>query len=624
MKKRCLTLFLALVLASVSLMGCTDKKTESSSSSHDSSSAASTSSVAEPSAGVTSDVSSEPSSESSAEISSEASSESSDSKQTFQQFADGDYKDVTAETAHAEITLSGSSAVLSDTTRGSSSEGVVTITSKGIYHVTGSGENISIVVNDDQESGNVYLILDNVTMDNTSAPCIDVEACDKLIIQCVGKNSLDFRNTDESVKKDGAIYAKDDVTINGSGTLNVTSALNGIVCKDDLRITDSTLTVRSDAIGIQVEKSVRVGGGTIAVYCNRDGVHLKGEDNDSFFYFEKANMTIVSGYDGISVKAGNDKKDFTGYVSLNGGILDITTASSAGASASKDRSISQKGIKTDGQISITDTELSVSAADDALHGESDIRILSGTLILASGDDGITASGNLTIDGGSVTVSQSYEALEATNVTINGGEIRLTSSDDGINCSGGSDTTSDDDNPWNSGSTDASLTINGGNIYVNATGDGLDSNGSIYVTGGTVIVEGPVANDNGALDKGDGNGCVASITGGTVLAIGSSGMAVNFDSGTQCSALVSLSGNEGTVISVNDGSGFTYTATKSFSSVVYSSPGMSQGNTYTIQAGSSSATMDFTDSLYYSEISGGPGGPGGFGGPGGPGGQGMLG
>lgn len=100
----------------------------------------------------------------------------------------------------------------------------------------------------------------------------------------------------------------------------------------------------------------------------------------------------------------------------------------------------------------------------------------------------------------------------------------------------------------------------------------------------------------------------------MLAIGSSGMAVNFDSGTQCSALVNLSGTSGTEISVDDGSGFTYTATKDFQCVVYSSPSLSQGDSYTIKAGENTATMDFTSSLYYSNVStmgGGMGGPEGM-------------
>ena len=103
--------------------------------------------------------------------------------------------------------------------------------------------------------------------------------------------------------------------------------------------------------------------------------------------------------------------------------------------------------------------------------------------------------------------------------------------------------------------------------------------------------------------------------GTVLAIGSTGMAVNFDSGTQCSALVQISGDSGTEISVDDGSGFKYTATKSFACAVYSSLSMNQGNSYTMTAGSSTASMDFTSGLYYSNVAS-MGGMGGMGGPGG--------
>lgn len=65
-----------------------------------------------------------------------------------------------------------------------------------------------------------------------------------------------------------------------------------------------------------------------------------------------------------------------------------------------------------------------------------------------------------------------------------------------------------------------LSIKGGNVYVNAEGDGLDSNGSISMTGGTVMVSGPTNAGNGALDY---NGTF-DISGGTLIAAGSAGMA----------------------------------------------------------------------------------------------------
>ena len=538
-------------------------------------------------------------------------------------FSDGNLKDVAAETPNATITLSGSTGTISDTTRGSSGR-TVTITAKGIYRVTGSSEDVSIVVHDTQESGNVYLVLDGVTMQNASSPCLIVEAADKVVVQCVGDNSLTY--TASSADYDGAIYAQDDLTVNGTGSLSVTSALHGIVGKDDVKLTGGTVTVSAGSIGIKANDSVRIGGGTLSITAGHDGIQVSSDTGDGYLLMEGGAVSITAGYDGIDVGAdeedGADPENYTGYVLVSGGTLSITAG--GGSANSKNAGTSQKGIKCDGAIQISDTAaVTVSSADDALHSATDIIIADGTVALASSDDGVHADNALLISGGAVTVSQSYEGLEAYEVTISGGTISVTASDDGINAAGGSDTASTDTRPgmWGLSSSSGTLTISGGNLYVNARGDGLDSNGSIYMTGGTVIVEGPTDGGNGALDKGEGGDCVASITGGTVLAIGSTGMAINFDSGTQCSALVNLSGSAGTTITVDDGSGFTFTATKSFACIVYSSPTLSEGNTYTATAGGSSATMDFSSGLYDSTVAsmGGQGGaPGGWGAPGGAG------
>ena len=528
-------------------------------------------------------------------------------------FADGDYKDVTSSAPDAEIILSGSSGTISDTTRGSSGSDI-TINAKGVYHVTGSSDGASIVINDSTKSGNIYLILDNVSMKSSSKPCIDIEAGDKVIIQCVGSNSLSFNPSDDSTKTDGAVYSESDVTVNGSGSLNVSSDIHGIVCKKDLKITSSTLSVKSAKVGIKAANSLRIGGGTINVESDHDGIQLSNKKNSSYLYFEKADLTMKTGYDGISVKGEDSSSDFSGYVTLNGGKINITTASGAGSDQSKNSDTSQKGIKTDGKITVSQTDLTVSSADDALHGNADILVESGNLTLSSSDDGITAAGLLTINGGTIKVTKSYEGLEGADITINNGDISITSSDDGINTAGGSDSSQTDDRPWSGKGSDAKLTINGGKVYLNASGDGLDSNGSIYITGGTTIVEGPSRNDNGAIDKGDVSDCVASITGGTVLALGSAGMAVNFDTGSQCSALVTLSGKAGDEIKADDGSDFSFTATKSFECAVYSSPSLEKGKTYTLTAGSASANMDFSSSLYYSDVASRS--PGGFGGRGG--------
>lgn len=522
-------------------------------------------------------------------------------------FSDGDLKDVSGQTPDATVTLCGGEGTISDTTRGSSGS-TVTITSKGVYRVTGSSENVCIVINDEQESGNVCLVLDNVRMENDGGACIYVAAADKVVLQCVGENSIICTAASASDGIDGVIYAKDDLTINGSGSLTVTSAQYGVVCKDDLKLTGGTLTVEAASIGIQANDSLRIADAAVKVEAGHDGVQVENGDGDSWFYMSGGTLTVSAGYDAIDVGSSGGKSACS--LTVAGGTLTLTAG--GGSGNSKNSSVSQKGLKCEGDILLTGGTLTVSAADDAIHAEGSVSLTDGALTLSSSDDGVHADDALSISGGTLTVEKSYEGLEAETVQISGGEISVFASDDGVNAAGGSDTGSTEAGPWSQGSGSGTLSISGGRLYVNAEGDGLDSNGSISISGGLTIVEGPTNGGNGALDKGDTAACTASITGGTVLALGSTGMAINFDSGSQCSALVAISASAGDTVTVDDGSGFTFTASKSFQCAVYSSPSLQQGSSYTISAGGSTATMDFGSSQFYSTVAGmGPGmGPGG--------------
>ncbi|MBO4452947.1 MAG: carbohydrate-binding domain-containing protein [Clostridia bacterium] len=508
-------------------------------------------------------------------------------------FADGDNKTKTDIDYNATITLDGSEGILSDSTRGSSGS-TVTITSKGTYLVTGTSDGVSIVIDDEKKSGNVYLVLKDVTMSNSAAACICAAACDKLVVQCIGSNSLTFTGKSSSTSIDGAIYSKDNLTVNGSGSLTVVSTLHGIVCNDDLKITGGKITVTAGLVGLKANDSLRIGGGTVDITSVHDGIQIENDAGTSFFYIEKGNVTVNAAYDGVQVSSSD--KLFTGNITLAGGTLDITAGGGSGQSKGKK---SRKGLKCEGDIYIGSVDLKISSADDAIHCSTSVSITDGKVELSSSDDAIHAGSVISISGGELDVTKCYEGLEAYSIEVKGGKTRVIASDDGVNAAGSSGTVDDEDEEDSSGT--GAITVSGGYLYVNSGGDGLDSNGSIFISGGTVIVEGPSGSGNGALDIGEGGNCVASITGGTLLAIGSTDMAKNFNAGTQCSALVGLSGGEGTVIAVDDGSGFSFTASKVFGCIVYSSPNMAQGNSYVIRSGDSSATADFSSGLYYSDV-----------------------
>lgn len=321
------------------------------------------------------------------------------------------------------------------------------------------------------------------------------------------------------------------------------------------------------------------------------------------------------------------------------------------------------GIRSNDDLRIVNGTINVTSVGDGIKGKDSVYIKGGTINVTSGTDGIQATNTeaetgyvvitggtiniaadkdgikgetvLEIDGGTINVTKSEEALEATYIRINDGDVKLVSSDDGINASNGSGESgqmgfgghggmmknSDTESADSTGSTDSTTTsatpilyINGGNIYVNAGGDGVDSNGEIYITGGTIYVDGPTNDGNGFFDYES----VFKVTGGTVIGAGSSGMLELPDSSSTQYMIVAggFTGEAGTEVTLLDSDGNTvmkYTPSKSFQAIAFSSADIQKGETYSVKCGSTDAgSVEVSDVVSYIGITGGMnGGMGGF-------------
>lgn len=285
------------------------------------------------------------------------------------------------------------------------------------------------------------------------------------------------------------------------------------------------------------------------------------------------------------------------------------TGSEAASSTSSDTdSTSTKGIKSDGALYVNGGSFTINSADDSFHSNSDVTINDGTYTISSGDDGMHADSALLVNGGTITVTESYEGLEGLNITINDGKIDITASDDGMNAAGGNDQSgfggmggdgfkgmqAPDAQKSDSASEDEMwMVINGGYVHVLAGGDGLDSNGDLTINGGEVYVDGPSDNGNSAIDYGEKSSFY--INGGTVVAVGSSGMAedVSSDSKQQV-AFVKLDSqvDAGDVI-LKDADGnqiISYTAQKKYDCVIISTADLKAGQTYTLSASGSESEV----------------------------------
>jgi hypothetical protein len=221
-----------------------------------------------------------------------------------------------------------------------------------------------------------------------------------------------------------------------------------------------------------------------------------------------------------------------------------------------------------------------------------VAINGGTYDIASGDDGVHADVALGINGGDMTISEFYEGLESVVITFNDGAVNLVASDDGVNVADGSDS-------WlgSSSSDDCYLYINGGYLVVDAGGDGLDANGTIEMSGGTVIVNGPTSSGNGVLDyNGD-----FKLTGGTLIAAGIADMPQTPGSAsTQCSLTIAFDSSlsAGTLFHLETAGGdevVTFAPSKRYQLVTYSPPLLVKGTSYSIYYGGS-ATGEWVDGL----------------------------
>ncbi|MDL1896313.1 carbohydrate-binding domain-containing protein [Anaerolineae bacterium CFX7] len=476
-----------------------------------------------------------------------------------------------------------------------------TITAAGTYQLQGKLTDGQIIVDTD-DAEPVKLVLNGVNLANSKSAPLFINNAAKAII-LLADNSENFisdaseyvyENADQD-EPNAALFSDTDLTIAGNGTLTVQANFNdGIASKDGLVIDGGNISVTAADDGIRGKDYLVVQNGALTVKAGGDALKADNDEDAAKGYIsiENGEFNLTAGGDGMAAESN---------VTIAAGKFTLTTGGGSGAQLGEDDSA--KGIKTGAQLVIDGGVFTIDAADDALHSNDALTINNGEITIATGDDAIHADRTLEINAGKIDITQSREGIEGMVITINGGDIQVVSSDDGINAV---DPDAGDSNARPGGrNQDFSaytgqvfLYIHGGNIAVDAAGDGLDANGAIQMTNGLVIVNGPTERMNGAIDF----DAAFNITGGTLIAAGSSGMAQTAgDSASQNSILVyfgkTLPG--GTLIHIQNRAGknvLTFAPSKDFQSLAFSSPELARGETYTIYAGGS-ATGTATHGLY---------------------------
>jgi hypothetical protein len=475
----------------------------------------------------------------------------------------------------------------------------ITLTSAANYRISGTLTDGQIIVNT-QDEATVRLILANVGITcSTSAP-IYVENAKKTIIILEENtiNTVKDAKTGSTTEPNAVIFSNDDLTIYGTGKLTVAGNNNdAIASKDGLIIKSGTITVTSLDDGIRGKDYLIVKDGTITVNAGGDGLKSDNADNSTKGYIdiEGSVLTVTSGADAIDAQTD---------VTVTGGQITVTS----GGGSSSYSSTSTKGIKAVNCLIVDSGIFTINSADDALHSNNTLIVNGGTFTISTGDDAMHADKTLIINSGAIAITKCYEGIESANLTINDGTIHINSSDDGLNGAGGNDGSGNQPGPGGFGGQNTfaagnyNLWVNGGYIVITAGGDGIDINGDIVMTAGTIIINGPTANDNGAIDYDS----TFQMTGGFIVGVGSAGMALApSSSSTQCSILLNLRTTyaAGTLIHIETSTGsnvLTYQTSKVFQSIVLCAPTLTKGTTYNVYLGGSS-TGTLKDGIYQNGV-----------------------
>lgn len=287
----------------------------------------------------------------------------------------------------------------------------ITITSEGVYQISGTAKNVTIYV-EAEDSNKVQIVLEDLSITNETMPVIYVKTADKVFIASNGENNLKVTGrfaTDDSNNLNAVIFSKQDITFNGTGTLNIESSVNGITGKDDVKITGGTYNIKSLAVGIRANDSIRVADGTISINAGTDGLHAENSNDDSkgYVYIAKGTIkieaiddcihggTVVQIDDGNLSLEGSEGIEGT-YVQINGGIIKINGSGDGINAGRKSKSYPVT-------IEITGGEI--------------------TIFMANGDtDGIDSNGDLIVSGGTINVTGNGAFDYDGTATYTGGNI----------------------------------------------------------------------------------------------------------------------------------------------------------------------------------------------------------
>ena len=486
------------------------------------------------------------------------------------------------ESRATQITLADQTATV--TGQGASfSDQTVTITQAGTYVLTGRGKNIKLVV-EAADTDQVHLVFQNLTLEGEGT-LLQINKAQEVVISLAegSQNALTESQTSDDEEVKATIHSQVPLTLNGTGNLTLTALTkNALEVEDDLKVLGGTYTVKAANHGFKAEGALAIEAATLSIEAGKDGLHAEHDETT-----ERANISLNPTQ--LSIAATEDGVDAGNELTIKGGTITVSQ-SEEGLEA---RVIRQLG----GDVTIKSSDDGVNASAGSSSKTSDTSATSKTT-------DASATSNTADTSSSASQATTDTATASTSASQATADPAATSQADQVNKDKNAPPPSPPAGqappqggqppqngqgpggmpPGGQEESDPSLQIilEGGTLTIDAEGDGIDSNGTVSISGGSLVVNGSVQGGNGPLDAaGD-----ITITGGRVWALGTSDMLQGFAQGsTQASITANIAGTAGQTLIILDAKGkevARQTASKDFQAVIMSSADLVDGQTYTIQ------------------------------------------
>ncbi len=270
----------------------------------------------------------------------------------------------------------------------------ITIQDEGVYLITGTASNATIQV-EAADDAKVQLVLDSLTITNDTAPCIYIKSADKVFVTTTDStSSLSVSGAftaDGTTNINAAIFSKDDLVLNGVGTLEISSSDNAVSSKDDLKITGGTYKITCSGTAFDANDSIAVADGSFEISESNDGFHAENDDDDSVGY-------VYIGGGSFLINAIDDAIHATTIVQIDNGTFELNAA---------------EGIEGT-YLQFNGGTISINASDDGINASvksSAFPVLAEfnggdiTVVMGQGDtDAIDSNGDLTINGGTLNLT----------------------------------------------------------------------------------------------------------------------------------------------------------------------------------------------------------------------------